>query len=118
MSASESESGTLNGPALDRLQRRLRGDLERDPDTRDHRAPIFLLGEEVGEDEWLRVGHRGAQLHPPPRRRLDQDRAERVARVGRRVEALVEEDRGGEMELDVGRRQAVAASGRSRRPPG
>ena len=45
--------------------------------------------------------------HLAARRRLDHDRPERVAVVGRRRQALVEERRGREVELDVGRRQAA-----------
>ena len=75
------------------------------------RTPASMLArsssvvEEVAEHARLRVGHRGAQHDLAARRRLDDHRAERVAVVGRRRQALVEERRRREVELDVVRRK-------------
>ena len=67
MSASESESGTLYGAFADRLQRRLRRDVERDPDARDHARAVLLGREEVVSTSGFESGI-GVRSFTQPRR--------------------------------------------------
>ena len=108
MSASESDARDeeVGPPPL--AQRRRRVDLEVQADAVDQAAPVLLGLQVVVDDPRARVRDRRAQRDLAAARRLHDGGAERVGVVERHAEELLVEQHPAHVELDVGRREAVA----------